>query len=436
MHLNDLRTLVQNNSLEEALELLLGYAREYRFPWSTEVRLMEARHTAVRLERIRNTISFSDAAREEAALQRDLLDFLNLIEKWMRAQPEKASDDEQVAVEIVQLSEEFDTYTQIENIPSRLRLKNVAVQKISEKLMQNPELVNRFIQSGQAGIVAGIARKIQRAPGMNDLDILQQILLQPTGNFVRGNIVNALSEIIYSGQMRMGDDKIAFQLLDRMQESTDKPLQKNIERVRAALEYLLNIVPSSSFEIRFYDEKVKIQYLRIQELIALDQLTSTGFITILSSLLDRGTFRHEPCIRACNTQRWTSRWLGAYDTYRLVVALSETIKPKLEPGQHDLLRKLQRQLFRYFDAMGAWLFEEVVDPGMLPNYMEHKRFPTEKHFQSLLENTGELMPDKMVQALNRPLQESILLVDQLMATIQVDFNIASTSYCDGCICQT
>lgn len=216
---------------------------------------------------------------------------------------------------------------------------------------------------------------------------------------------------------------------------SDKPLLKNIERVRAALEYLLDILPSNVFEIRFYDEKVKTQYLRFQEMIASDQLTPAVFITVLSSLLDRGTFRHEPCIRACNTQRWTSRWLGAYDTYRLVVALSETIQPKLEPGQRDSLRKLQRQMFRYYDAMGAWLFEEVVNPDMLPEYIEKKRFPAEKQFKSLVENTGEVMPDKMVQAINKPLQESILLADQLMGTIHSEMILAETEYCDGCICR-
>lgn len=430
-----LRNLIKENFIQEALDQLTDYAREYQFPRNDLVYTLSGRFASISSARISGTISREESSGEEDTLRRDLLEFLTTVERWMRITPEKAMSEEQVAAEIEQLAREFDNSSQIENVPYRLRQKNNLVQKISERFIQKPQLVDRFVHGGQPGIIAGIARKIQRVPGFRDVDVLHKLAAHSGGNFERGNIVNALSEIIYSGQLNLGDDRLVFQILDQMQKSADKPLLKNIERVRAALEYLLDILPSNVFEIRFYDEKVKTQYMRFQEMIVSDQLTPSVFITVLSSLLDRGTFRHEPCIRACNTQRWTSRWLGAYDTYRFVVALSETIQPKMEPGQRDLLRKLQRQLFRYFDAMGAWLFEEIVNPDMLPEYIENKRFPVEKQFKSLIENTGEVMPDKMVQAINKPLQESILLADQLMGTIHSEIILAETEYCVGCICR-
>lgn len=42
---------------------------------------------------------------------------------------------------------------------------------------------------------------------------------------------------------------------------------------------------------------------------------------------------------------------------------------------------------------------------------------------SLQINTSAVMPDKMVQVINQPLQGSILLIDQLMSTVLGDFTV-------------
>ena len=88
-------------------------------------------------------------------------------------------------------------------------------------------------------INAAIADKIIKIPDIDDLELLSTIAKEQIDNFTKGNIVNALAEIIYSGQIRIGDDKIIFHLLSELKLNADLPLLKNIERVYYALLYFL-----------------------------------------------------------------------------------------------------------------------------------------------------------------------------------------------------
>jgi len=55
-------------------------------------------------------------------------------------------------------------------------------------------------------------------------------------------IVNALAELIYSGQLRFGDEEKIKSILTRIKTNGDLPLKKNIERVEVALDFLLGKV--------------------------------------------------------------------------------------------------------------------------------------------------------------------------------------------------
>ena len=146
---------------------------------------------------------------------------------------------ELIKKEIEKLAFEFDTCHNIASNPSRLRMKNHLVQKISERLALIPNLIYSFQDSKNEGIISGISEKIKAYPDINDLDILEKIAHNATKNFTKGNIVNALAEIIYSGQLRLGDDSRIEYILTLLNNHPDIPLEKNIERARAALHFLI-----------------------------------------------------------------------------------------------------------------------------------------------------------------------------------------------------
>jgi len=332
------------------------------------------------------------------------------------------------------LAAQFEETNEQKITSARLRMKNDLLRKIGDKFIQRPTLVAKYENSGQEGILAGIALKIKMYPDYQDLDVLESLTEQASGNFARGAIVNALAELVYSGQLSIGDDRRVIGLLERLELNSDVPLQKNVERVRAALEYLLGTLPETTDEILFYDDDIRKSYQRLLKKAGENKLTPAAFILTLSTLFDRGTFRLEPCIRECNTQLWDQRWTVVLETNRFISIFLDKIRGQLEIKQRRLLAELQHNLFKYQDAMGGFLFEDIVDKRRIDDYLQNKTFPKGKHFKSPAFPSAEEMPPEMIKAINRPLQKSIVLVDDLLESIEEPGVTRESLRCEECIC--
>lgn len=435
MDIQELRNFVAKDEILEVFGRVMDFTQQQTFPYTREIHLLSARFHALQREQLGGTISFADAQREAGVIRRDLLELLDLVEGWLQAGVESELKDRPVEQEIKELIRAFEQADRIQSVPSRLRTKNDIARKMAERFLQRPHLISVYSHRKEDGLIAGIAGKVRLAPEMEDLDILEKLAAGAGGHFARGTIVNAVAEIIYSGQILIGDDRRILQLLETLSEAADAPLQKNIERVRASLEYLNGMLSKEPAPIKWHDDTVGDQHARLQTLAERSELTSITVIIILSSLFDRGTFRFEPCIRSCTTQFWRRRWIAAYDTNRLVSAILQTPAIKWTDDQMAMLKELQQTLYRYYERMARYLFRERVDQGKLDHYLEKDIFPQEKEFQSLLHKGGEPMIEEIVLEINRPLRRSIRLMDRLLRSVKEDAVILELARCEGCFCE-
>jgi hypothetical protein len=76
-------------------------------------------------------------------------------------------------------------------------------------------------------------------PDVENLKLLKELTNRTTGNYAKGQITNALGELVYTGQLRIGDDRLIQEILEKLKNESDLPLSKNIERVETALSYFV-----------------------------------------------------------------------------------------------------------------------------------------------------------------------------------------------------
>lgn len=166
----------------------------------------------------------------------EILDSVGEIDsKFFRDVPSK----EQVKKEIEELAVEFAKTDQMSNIPSMLRMKIHIARKMAEKLMLFPDLVREYMGTTDLAVICAIGRKVKIVPDIADLEVLESIVPNATTNVSKGFLTNALAELIYAGQLRIGDDERLYELLRIIkQEDGDRALLSNVERVEAALDYL------------------------------------------------------------------------------------------------------------------------------------------------------------------------------------------------------
>ncbi|MCH5714700.1 hypothetical protein [Niabella hibiscisoli] len=143
-------------------------------------------------------------------------------------------------LETIQLFEkEYAQADQVPYLPARLRLKNNAAKSIGVLLQSNPGLIQQVSANPSTAIICGICKKIQMNPESGDLNTIEKFTHPSLGMFTKGNIVNAITELIYFQTLSIGDDHRINVLLNNLKTNADQPLLKNIESAEAALQYLL-----------------------------------------------------------------------------------------------------------------------------------------------------------------------------------------------------
>ena len=141
--------------------------------------------------------------------------------------------------QIQELAQDYLKSRKIQNNSARLREKNQIVRKICQLLIKNPELIEQLKISNNQGIISGIAYKVNVMPNVEDLKLLKELTFKTRSYYAKGHITNALGELVYSGQLRIGDDRLIEEILQDLKNESDLPLSKNIERVETALKYFV-----------------------------------------------------------------------------------------------------------------------------------------------------------------------------------------------------
>jgi len=164
---------------------------------------------------------------------------INILNDEMFDEPAYQQNENKYEQVILDLGENYKSISRTARNATRIRKKYEIVKFIAEKLIEYPALVSKFQDSKDQAVIGGIAYKIKVDPSVEDLEILKKISKNCESNYVRGQVVNAIGEIIYTAELRIGDDDEIKELLRTIKDEEDIPLTKNIEGVNAALDFLL-----------------------------------------------------------------------------------------------------------------------------------------------------------------------------------------------------
>lgn len=217
---------------DKALKESYKIRSSFHFKRKIEMDTIAARFNSLQRDIHGNLINREDGQIELTKINTSLLTLLN---KELNGDLE----EEDYLKIILELGEKYNESKTIKNNPSRVREKNHITRKICQLLIEHPALTDQIKDSENQGLIAGIAYKTGIIPNIEDLDLLALIAQNSSGNYSKGNIVNALGGLVYSGQLRLGDDQNIKTILNNMKTNADAPLSKNIERVEIALDFLL-----------------------------------------------------------------------------------------------------------------------------------------------------------------------------------------------------
>jgi hypothetical protein len=132
----------------------------------------------------------------------------------------------------------------IQSNPTRLREKNDIVRELGEIFTNHPELIQDFTGTDSSAIITGIANKYKKVPDIEGIDFFESIIDKEMGNFTKCCIINAIAEIIYTGQLRIGDDQRIEKILLHLFPNSFQTVKLSITRVSAELDYFLGNVLS------------------------------------------------------------------------------------------------------------------------------------------------------------------------------------------------
>ena len=234
INLEKVKDLIAEGKTKKALDEFDSFISELDSLTRIEINSLKSRFNCMLSFQRTNRISFEEASREQSKIDHALLEIVE--ELQIRDNLKEAISNELTAVE--KLSVEYIESKEIKNNSSRLREKNQIVRKITQILLRKPELINEVKESNNQGIISGIASKMRVVPNVEDLRLLKDISSRTSGNYSKGQITNTLAELVYSGQLRIGDDEHILNILNNLKANADLPLSKNIERVETALKYL------------------------------------------------------------------------------------------------------------------------------------------------------------------------------------------------------
>lgn len=234
----ELKKRIADGELDQVLQALIDFIEGADTKMTTEIYLASARFRKLELERRRGEIATKDYQTEFNSVTITLLEIIdslkNLDVAFFKSMPSKVDTQE----EIDRLCREFAETNSMKSVLSELRMKIHIARKIAEKLVLWPGLINKYMGTSDPAMICAISRKVKIVPDVRDLDILVSVIPHATSNITKGFITNAIAELIYSGQLRLGDDITIREMLDELGKEGDAVLIENVERVEALLDFL------------------------------------------------------------------------------------------------------------------------------------------------------------------------------------------------------
>ncbi|MCB9305360.1 MAG: hypothetical protein H6565_02080 [Lewinellaceae bacterium] len=234
----ELKKLIAAGQVDHVLQALIQFIEGADTKMTTEIYLTSARFRKLELEKRRGEISNKDYSTEFNSVTLTLLEVINALSQLDSAmfsgQPSRAETRE----EIDRLSQEFAETNSMKSVLSELRMKIHIARKIAAKLVLWPDLIGEFKGTSDPAMICAISRKVKMVPDVQDLDVLVSVIPHAQSNISKGFITNAIAELIYSGQLRLGDDITIREMLDELGKEGDRVLIENVERVEALLDFL------------------------------------------------------------------------------------------------------------------------------------------------------------------------------------------------------
>ena len=231
-----IKNLVRKGETKAAILRFDEYKRNLDSLTNIEIDSLLSRYNCLSTYLRTNQISQEEGSRELARINYAILQIVDDLDNKDKGIEKPNRELNQIQ----ELAKEYLESKQIQNNSSRLREKNQIVRKICQILIKNPELIDQLKTSNNQGIISGIAYKIKVMPDVEDLKILKELAFRTTGKYTKGQVTNALGELVYTGQLRIGDDRLIEEILADLKNESDLPLLKNIERVETALKYFVD----------------------------------------------------------------------------------------------------------------------------------------------------------------------------------------------------
>lgn len=205
---------------------------------TTEIYLTSARFRKLELEKIRGQVTVRDYQTEFNSITFSLLEIIETLSNLDLSFSGGVPSRDDVKKEIEHLSWEFEKTNEMKSVLSELRMKIHIARKIAEKLVLWPDMIQDYRGTSDPALICAIGRKVKIIPDVEDLDILVSLIPHAKSNITKGFITNAIAELIYSGQLRLGDDITIREMLEELEKDGDAVLIENIERVEALLDFL------------------------------------------------------------------------------------------------------------------------------------------------------------------------------------------------------
>ena len=242
METKDLISLIGQGEIKEAIDILLKFLDTYYARFAADVLQIASRYNQINKERNAGVLPQNDYSVEINSVRRSLIELVISIEGLSDSNYKVKKGQEEVKLEIQNLAQRFEECRKksksIQTTPTRLREKNEIGKKIGELFLSHPDLIDAYQESEDEGVIVGLANRFKVVPDTKAIDIFEGVYGNLTGNFSKGCIVNALAEVVYSG-LRIGDDTRIYKMLNTLSQNADEPLRRNIQRVEADLNYLL-----------------------------------------------------------------------------------------------------------------------------------------------------------------------------------------------------
>lgn len=244
----ELKRLISQGETGDAIALLVDFAEKYYTNFAEEIYVTSSRFKQVSKDNRMGVIPVSDYQREMNSITSSLFNLSNSLEGLSEANFKLKKTKDEIVKRIKELDNEFDESRKksktIQSNPSRLRQKNALARELGEIFISHPNLIQNYFNTSLEGIICGIAYRYKRIPELKAIDFFESVIAQDLGNFTKCCIVNALGELIYSGQLLVGDDRRITFILDQLFPGSYQTVKLSITKVSGELDYFIGNVLS------------------------------------------------------------------------------------------------------------------------------------------------------------------------------------------------